>query len=276
MQSRQCNHCSGISARCTRVAASIKNWRLPSYTAVMTRRHRWHCCHAPHHCQWLCCSSVGPQRLFLQWSGQCSAGIFVGVALASLLASCWCHHQHCAVVFAGTVPAWLPLSHGIITLIALVLVPSLHPRCCQHHKLASAQSGCSCDTLALMVLLPSLPVASLQYPALFPGNLAFGGPANAALEFMPALRWSPCLHCAGVIASIVLLSLLVLHQHCCPCCVGVFALIAPALSPASQTGICPVTTQSQHIGERVVVAVLFVLTRGFVAITGILPWQLGL
>jgi hypothetical protein len=95
-------------------------------------------------------------------------------------------------------------------------------------------------------------------------------------HFLPALRWSPHLHCSGVITSITLLLLPALHQGCCPCCTDVFALIAPTLSPALQTGICPVMTQLPYIGVHVVVAVLFIVICGFVAVTGVLPQQLGL
>jgi hypothetical protein len=138
-------------------------------------------------------------------------------ALASLLALHWRPCCHCTGIIVSIALLLLlalrrrgcPCCMGVITLIVLELLPLLHPRCCQHCKLASTQSGFSRNMSVLVALLPSLPMASSSYPALFLRNLAFGGPANAVL------CWSPCLYCAGVIASIVLSSLLALHQHCC-------------------------------------------------------------
>jgi hypothetical protein len=77
----------------------------------------------------------------------------------------------------------------------------------------------------------SLPVASLLYPASFYGDLAFDGPADAALASLPAVCWRPCPHCAGIIANIALLSLPALRRRHCPCCAGAFALVALALLP---------------------------------------------
>ncbi len=78
----------------------------------------------------------------------------------------------------------------------------------------------------------SLPVASLPYLALFHGDLASDGLADAALVSLPELCWRPWPHCAGVITNIALLLLPALHQHHCPCCMGAFALIALALLPS--------------------------------------------
>jgi hypothetical protein len=96
-----------------------------------------------------------PWQLCLQWSSQCSAGVSANVVLASLPPLRWCHCQHCAVVVAGVVPALLPLLRGhhcscctsVVDLVAPVLPPALQ-------KLASTQSGCSCNTSALVALLP--------------------------------------------------------------------------------------------------------------------------
>jgi hypothetical protein len=53
-----------------------------------------------------------PRQLGLQWTGRCSIGNFVGIALASLPASRWQYHQLCAVIFTGIAPASLPALHG--------------------------------------------------------------------------------------------------------------------------------------------------------------------
>jgi hypothetical protein len=106
-----------------------------------------------------------------------------------------------------------------------------HP---QHCKLASAQPRHSRDTSVCMVSLSwssSLPVASLLYLALFRGDFASDGPADAALVSLLALCWRPWPHCAGVITNIALLSLPALRWHHCPHCMGVFVLITLALLP---------------------------------------------
>jgi hypothetical protein len=229
-------------------------------------------------------------------------GVITRIALASLQASHCCLFRHCA---------------GVVTNVALASLPSSRWHCPQHCKLASAQQRHSCNTSVCVASLSwslSLPVASLPYLASFHGDLASDGPADVALVSLPALRWHPWPHCAGVITNTALLlspvlrryhcpchmgtfSLVVLaslplsplchHQHrelvsaqsqssrnmhwcpcqhraigvagiapallpssrgrLCPCCAGVAALGTPALPPASQTGICPVMTQSRHI-----------------------------
>jgi hypothetical protein len=72
----------------------------------------------------------------------------------------------------------------------------------------------------------------LPYPALFHGDLALDGPADAALAYLLALCWHPCPHwCAGVIANIALSLLPALRWHHCHCRAGAFALVALALLP---------------------------------------------
>jgi hypothetical protein len=85
--------------------------------------------------------------------------------------------------------------------------------------------------MALLSWSSSLPVASLQYLALFHGDLASDGPEDAALVSLLALCWRPWPHCTGIITNIALLLLPGLRRHHCPCCVGAFALIALALLP---------------------------------------------
>jgi hypothetical protein len=55
---------------------------------------------------------IVPRQLGLQWTGYCSTGVFVGVALASLPALRWQYHQYYTVVFTGVAPAPLPALHG--------------------------------------------------------------------------------------------------------------------------------------------------------------------
>jgi hypothetical protein len=141
------------------------------------------------------------------------------MALTSLHALRCYHCQPCA---------------GFIPHVALASFPSSRWHCPQHHKLASAKPQRSRDTSVCMALLSwssSLPMASSPYPASLHCDLAFDGPANAALASLLVLCWRPCPHCAGVIANIVLLSLPALHQRHCPYCMDAFALIALALLP---------------------------------------------
>jgi hypothetical protein len=159
-------------------------------------------------------------RPILRWQfcRHCT-GVLACVALASLQAL-RCHLcRHCA---------------GIVTHIALASLPSLHWHCPQHCKLASAQPRRSHDMSVCMVLLSwpsSSPVASLPYLVSFHGDLAFDGPAGAALVSLPALCWRPWLHCAGIITNIALSLLLALRWHHCPYCMSAFALVALASLP---------------------------------------------
>jgi hypothetical protein len=98
---------------------------------------------------------------------------------------------------------------GAFSIVALALLPSLLLRCCQHCKLASAQSQSSCNT-----------------------------------------RWRHRQHCAVDVSGVAPALLPSLRGRLCPCHAGVAALSTPVLLPASQTGICPVMMQLQHvIGE---------------------------
>jgi hypothetical protein len=147
------------------------------------------------------------------------SGVIACVALASLQALHCCLFRRCA---------------GVVTNVALASLPSLRWHHPQHCKLASAQPRHSRDTsvcLASLSWSSSLPVASSLYLALFHGDLASDGLADAALVSLPALCWRPWPHCAGVITNIVLSLLPVMHRHHCPCRVGTFALVALALLP---------------------------------------------
>ncbi len=88
-----------------------------------------------------------------------------------------------------------------------------------------------CAGILARIALASLPVSSCPYCRRCAGivaKLAFKGPAGAALAFA-GIVLAFCPHCAGVIASIVLLLLLPALRRCChPWRVGVFALIVPS------------------------------------------------
>ncbi len=89
-----------------------------------------------------------------------------------------------------------------------------------------------CIGVLTHIALASLPASSCPHCRRCAGivaKLAFEGPAGTALAFA-SVALAFCLHCAGVITSIVLLSLLpALHRRCCPWRMGVFALIARPL-----------------------------------------------
>ncbi len=129
-----------------------------------------------------------------------------------------------------------------------------------------------------------LPAALSLYLALFPGNLVFNGPANAALVSLSALRWHPCLHCSGGITSIALLSSPALRQRHCPHCMGIFALVTLDLSPTLHLRChkhCePASAPSQCNRDMSAYVALsscsMTLSVVFVAITSAVPWQLGL
>jgi hypothetical protein len=66
-------------------------------------------------------------------------------------------------------------------------------------------------------------------------------------------------------------SLRLLLSSChCPCCAGVIDLVAPALPPALQTGVCPVTTYSQYAGICDVVSVFLAGVFAGVALASLL------
>ncbi len=128
------------------------------------------------------------------------------------------------------------------------------------------------------------PAALLQYSELFPSTLVSNGPANAALVSLLVLRWHPCLHRAGSITSIVLSSSPALRWRHCPRCMGIFALVVLDSSPALHPRYCKqrklASALSQSKRDMSVYVVLsscsLLLSVVFVAITGAIPWQLGL
>jgi hypothetical protein len=237
---------------CLCVAASIANWHLSRHKAVATR-----------------------------------AGIIASITplLFSML------HLHRP-----------PRCAGVFALVALALSLLAHPRCCQHHKLASSQSWRSRGPLSVRChccaqrcrpwpccCTRSQPTVILAFDGLAKAAMAFywrcaGVLARITLASLPAPSCPNCWCRAGVVAElafevrpvprkrlpalhlrfarILLLSLPAscccpCHWHCagiiavlrglfCPCRAGIFVLIAFALPPALQPGICPVTNQLRH------------------------------
>ncbi len=211
------------------------------------------------HCRKHCKLASAPSRC------NCDTSAYVALSLCSLTSSV------VFVTVTGAIPwqlglhAWPILRWwfcwccaGVITRVALAFLQAL--RCClllalrwhchqcciglfalmrwhrpQHHKLASAQPRHSHDTSLCVASLSwssSLPVASSPYLALFHGDLASDGLADAVLVSLLALCWRPWPDCAGVITNIALLLLPALRRHHCPCWMGAFALIALALLPS--------------------------------------------
>jgi hypothetical protein len=117
---------------------------------------------------------------------------------------------------------------GLFALIALASLPALQTSVCpiktqsQHVRVRG-----------VVVLVIVLAHGLIAVPASFHGDLAFDGPADAALVSLLALCWRPWPHCAGVITNIALLLLPALRWHHRPRCMGAFSLIALALLPLS-------------------------------------------
>ncbi len=134
--------------------------------------------------------------------------------MVSLPALCWC--------------PW-PLCAGVITNIALLLLPTLRQHHCPHCVGAFA--------LIALASLPLLPLRCRQHCEL----------ASAQSRSSRDTRWHPCQHRAVDVAGIAPTLLPLSCGHLCPCHAGVAALGTLALPPASQTGICPVMMQSRHV-----------------------------
>jgi hypothetical protein len=175
----------------------------------------------------------------------CCAGVLAHIALSLLPASsfpcCW----HCTgivaelafegpagakLVFAGVALTFCPHCAGVISSIVLLsLLPALHRR----HR------PCCVGAFALvaLALLPLLPLHCRQHCKL----------ASAQSQSSRDTRWRHCQHHAIIVASVALALLPSLRGQLCPCCTGIAALVTPTLLPASQTGIRPVMTPSQHV-----------------------------
>ncbi len=102
--------CWTCHPRCTRIAVSIANWRLPHHNAIMTRQRTRHCHRAHCRCLWFLLPLPAPFPGNLSFmSGQSHAGGFSGVAQAYLPALHWRPCKHCAVIFASVALALSPM-----------------------------------------------------------------------------------------------------------------------------------------------------------------------
>jgi hypothetical protein len=149
---------------------------------------------------------VIPQQLGLQRSGQCRAGVFAGVALASLPALRWRHCQHCVVVAAS---------------IALALLPLLH------------RHLCPCHAGVVALVLPALPPA-LSW-CLCPSRTDVCPIAMSLVTLCQV--WLVMLviimhHCAGVFILVALVLSPMLHLQCRQPCAGLFALVTLTSAPS--------------------------------------------
>jgi hypothetical protein len=122
-----------------------------------------------------------------------------------------------------------PYCTRVITNLTLSLLPPLR----QHHCL------CCVGAFApvALALLPLSPLHCRQHSKL----------ASAQSQNSCNMHWCHCQHRAIGVAGVAPALFPLLRRCLCPCCAGVATLSAPALPPASQTGICPVMTQSQHV-----------------------------
>jgi hypothetical protein len=188
---------------------------------------RCRCC-AHRHCLWpRCCTRRWPTAIWLLTVWPRQRWCFFGIALVSLPALHWHHHQHQAVLVTGVVAklAFKSPAGAVLAFAGIVLVFCLH---------------CA-GVIASIVLLLLLPALRRRHCPCCVGTFAL-------------LRWHHCPRrlcvvasianwhlpsheavatCAGVIASIAPSSLLALHRHCHPCCAGIFALVALASLPSS-------------------------------------------
>jgi hypothetical protein len=169
----------------------------------------------------------------LQWASQCSTGVFVGVALASMPAS----RTIIALLFLPALRQYHCVRCvGIFALVALDLSPTLHPCCHKHCELASAPSQCNCDTSAYMassLCSLTLSVVFVAITGAVPQHLGLHVQPILRWWFMPVLRRHPCPRHAGVRARIPLLFAGValalspkLHWPLCPHCAGIAPSIA--------------------------------------------------
>jgi hypothetical protein len=98
-----------------------------------------------------------------------------------------------------------------------------------------------------------------------------------------ALRWRPCLHRAGGITSIALLSSLALHRRHCPRCMGIFALVALDSSPVlhlhcrkhCKQASAPSRCNRDTSAYAALSLCSLLLSVVFVAVTGTVSRQLG-
>jgi hypothetical protein len=275
---------------CRNRRRSLATWLLcPANLALVILRalHRRHCPGCA-----VVFASIALSMPALCWRcHQRCPGRFVLIALALLpsLQTSNCppktqsrHIGVCGVVVLATLgtPALLPTSQtgicpvmtqlqrvvGKVSLLHSTLSPvafslyleSAHSDFCLRwsgqgsNGVLSALSRCSCSHCTGVIA--SVKLFSLLALRRRCCQVALQGPAGAVQAFA-GVALAFCPHPAGVIASIVLLSMSPAlcrhHRHVagrfCPCRAGIFVLIAFALPPALQPCVCPDTKQSQHV-----------------------------
>jgi hypothetical protein len=112
---------------------------------------------------------------------------------------------------------WCPCPHctGVIASIKLSLLPTLCQHCCR----VGIQRSSWCHA----------------------------GVCRQCARVLPASCWRHCQHRAVVLVAGVAPASSPLSRGCfCPWQAGIVALVAFALPPALQTGVCPITKQSRH------------------------------
>jgi hypothetical protein len=237
-----CWHCAGV-------LALIALDHCQHYTCVVAGIAPalcWRCCagifalSCCYHCPCLPCVTTSRKLASTQSPRHCDpasspalcwrlcwhrAGVLARITLASLPAShCHCHRRYAAVVplVARVSP---PCYAGVLALVAPRIAASVSNWC-----LPSPAAVMTRRRMWRCRRLLVIADGFVAIPASLHGNLAFDGPADAALASLPALRWRPCPHVAGIIASILLLSLPALRRCCFSRRAGVFALVLLALS----------------------------------------------
>jgi hypothetical protein len=153
---------------------------------------------------WCCCphcngvAIVNVQASSLQSKSLCCHcnNTVAHVAMASLPSSSWCRCP-----WPLSIRRRLYCCHnGIIALIALVLLPTLHGHCCPCYT-----------SIAVLIELTSLP------------SHCMGAVTGVALALLPLLSWHVC--------AVALVSLPLSCWPCCPCCTGISAFVPQASLP---------------------------------------------
>ncbi len=155
-------------------------------------------------------------------------GIFVSIALL-MLALRWRCHQHCP---------------GLFALIALASLPSLQTSNCPPKT--QSQHICVCGVIVVVIVLAC---GLIAIPGVVPQSICLRWSCGSSIGlFVGAVLASlAALHCPIVVASVAPASFSLSCGRFFPCRAGIVALIAFALPPALQTGVCPGTKQSQHL-----------------------------
>jgi hypothetical protein len=229
--------------RGTRVVVSIANWRPPHHDGIVTPQRMWH-----RHCvivvvcgicrhnrrrslaTWLLC----PANLALvilpalhRRHCPCCAGFFASIAL-SMPVLRWRCHQCCS---------------GLFTLIALASLPSLPTSHCPPKTQSRHIRVCG-----VVVVVIVLAHGLIAVPGIVPRFICLRWSCGSSVGLFAGvvLASLAAFHCPVVVASVAPASFSLSCGRFCPRCAGIVALIAFVLPPASRTGVCPGTKQSQH------------------------------